>query len=68
MTNAGYPTGQISDLSEKLKQSEAAIGRREFIVGGTHEKRTEDELKVTKDSCKTTIEIIYRLVAQIIKG
>lgn len=45
-------------------------GRGGFIVGGTdpHEKRTEDKLlKATKDSCKTTIEIIHGLMAQMIK-
>lgn len=32
------------------------------------EKRTEDKLlKATKDSCKTTIEIIHGLMAQMIK-
>lgn len=70
LTNADYTTGQIFDLSEKLEQSEAALGRGGFIVGGTdpHEKRTEDKLlKATKDSCKTTIEIIHGLMAQMIK-
>lgn len=45
-------------------------GRSGFIVGGTDpsEKRTEDKLlKATKDSCKTTIEIIHGLMAQMIK-
>lgn len=40
------------------------------MVGGNdpHEKRTEDKLsKATKDSCKTTIEIIHGLMAQKIK-
>lgn len=46
------------------------LGRGGFIIGGTdpHEKRTEDKLlKATKDSCKTTIEIIHGLMAQMIK-
>lgn len=46
------------------------VGRGGFIVGGTdpHEKRTEDKLlKATKDSCKTTIEIIHGLMAQMVK-
>lgn len=40
------------------------------MVGGTdpHEKRSEDKLlKATKDSCKTTIEVIHGLMAQVIK-
>lgn len=33
-----------------------------------HEKRTEDKLgKATKDACKTTIEVIHGLMAQMIK-
>lgn len=43
---------------------------RGLLFGGAdqHEKRTEDKLlKATKDSCKTTIEIIHGLMAQIIK-
>ncbi|XP_014246442.1 COP9 signalosome complex subunit 5 isoform X2 [Cimex lectularius] len=70
LTNADYTTGQILDLSEKLEQSEAALGLGGFVLGGTdpHEKRTEDKLlKATKDSCKTTIEIIHGLMAQMIK-
>lgn len=70
LTNADYTTGQIFDLSDKLEQSEAALGRGGFMLGGTdpHEKRTEDKLlKATKDSSKTTIEIIHGLMAQMIK-
>ncbi|ENN70355.1 COP9 signalosome complex subunit 5 [Dendroctonus ponderosae] len=70
ITNADYTTGQIFDLSEKLEQSEAAIGRAGFLAGSADptEKRTEDKLlKATKDSCKTTIEIIHGLMAQMIK-
>ncbi|KAF5278433.1 hypothetical protein FQA39_LY05922 [Lamprigera yunnana] len=70
LTNADYTTGQIFDLSEKLEQSEAALGRGSFMVGGSdpHEKRTEDKLlKATKDSSKTTIEIIHGMMAQMIK-
>jgi len=70
LTNADYTTGQIFDLSEKLEQSESALCRGGFMVGGTdpHERRSEDKLmKATKDSCKTTIEIIHGLMAQMIK-
>ncbi|XP_052737583.1 COP9 signalosome complex subunit 5 isoform X1 [Bicyclus anynana] len=45
-------------------------GRGGFVVAGTdhHEKRTEDKLgKATKDACKTTIEVIHGLMAQMIK-
>ncbi|KAF9416429.1 hypothetical protein HW555_006190 [Spodoptera exigua] len=70
ITNADYTTGQIFDLSDKLEQSEVCLGRGGFIVAGAdpHEKRTEDKLgKATKDACKTTIEVIHGLMAQMIK-
>ncbi|XP_071455581.1 COP9 signalosome complex subunit 5 [Hetaerina americana] len=93
ITNADYTTGQIFDLSDKLEQSEAALGRgggggggagivsggAGFMLGGgssggtgsasdPHERRTEDKLaKATRDSCKTTIEIIHGLMAQMVK-
>lgn len=41
-----------------------------MVGGGTdpNDKRSEDKLlKATKDSCKTTIEIIHGLMAQMIK-
>lgn len=71
LTNADYTTGQIFDLSEKLEQSEVNLGRSGlFIVGRTDplEKGIEDKLlKATKDSCKTTVEIIHGMMAQMIK-
>lgn len=70
LTNADYTTGQIFDLSEKLEQSEATLGRGSFmvVVSDPQEKKMEDKLmKATKDSCKTTIEIIHGLMAQMIK-
>ncbi|XP_050456368.1 COP9 signalosome complex subunit 5 isoform X1 [Cataglyphis hispanica] len=69
LTNADYTTGQIFDLSDKLEQSESALGRG-FVLGGTdpHDRSTVEKLiKATRDSCKTTIEVIHGLMAQIIK-
>lgn len=69
LTNADYTTGQIFDLSDKLEQSEVALGRG-FVLGGTdpHDRSTVEKLiKATRDSCKTTIEVIHGLMAQIIK-
>lgn len=46
------------------------MGRSGYMLGGAEplDKRTEDKLmKATKDSCKTTIEIIHGLMAQMIK-
>ncbi len=70
--NADYTTGQIFDLSEKLEQSENSLGRSSMMLGtgmDSHEKKGEDKLsKATKDSCKTTIEVIHGLMTQIIKN
>jgi len=70
LTNADYTTGQIFDLSEKLEQSESSLGRSGIIINtDPHEKKGEDKLaKATKDSCKTTIEVIHGLMTQIIKS
>ena len=69
LTNSDYTTGQMFDLSEKLEQSEASLGRG-YVVGGIepHDRATVEKLvKATRDSCKTTIEVIHGLMAQIIK-
>lgn len=68
LTNAEYTTGQIFDLSEKLEQSEAALGRGSFIGANADERRTEDRLgKATRDCCKASIELIHGLMAQMVK-
>ncbi|XP_026898590.2 COP9 signalosome complex subunit 5 isoform X1 [Acinonyx jubatus] len=69
LTNADYTTGQVFDLSEKLEQSEAQLGRGSFMLGlETHDRKSEDKLaKATRDSCKTTIEAIHGLMSQVIK-
>ena len=67
ITNDDYLTGQIFDLSEKLEQSESQVGLY-IMSGDLHEKKVEDRLsKATKDSNKTTIEILHGLMAQTIK-
>ncbi|KAL3867742.1 hypothetical protein ACJMK2_040600 [Sinanodonta woodiana] len=69
LTNADYTTGQIFDLSDKLEQSEAQLGRGGFMLGmETQEKKSEDKLaKATTDGCKTTMEAIHGLMSQVIK-
>ncbi|XP_061522158.1 COP9 signalosome complex subunit 5 isoform X2 [Phycodurus eques] len=69
LTNSDYTTGQVFDLSEKLEQSEAQLGRGSFMLGlDTHDRKSEDKLaKATRDSCKTTIEAIHGLMSQVIK-
>lgn len=69
LTNTDYTTGQIFDLSDKLEQSEQALGRG-FVLGSidSHDRSTVDKLvKATRDSSKTTIEVIHGLMAQVIK-
>lgn len=49
--NSDYTTGQVFDLSEKLEQSEAQLGRGCFMLGlDTHDRKSEDKLaKATRD-------------------
>jgi len=71
LSNTEYTTGQIFDLSEKLEQSEAGLGRTPFVIssGDLGEKRTEDKLtKATRDCSKASIELIHGLMAQIAKN
>lgn len=51
LQNSDYTTGQVFDLSEKLEQSEAQLGRGSFMLGlDTHDRKSEDKLaKATRD-------------------
>ncbi|KAG0713216.1 COP9 signalosome complex subunit 5 [Chionoecetes opilio] len=68
ITNAEYMTRQIFDLSDKLENSETALGRAGLFGLDPQEKKTEDKLsRVTRDSCKTTMEALHGLMAQVVK-
>ncbi|UYV71640.1 COPS5 [Cordylochernes scorpioides] len=74
LTNADYTTGQVFDLSDKLEQAETQLGRGGGGGGGfvltldPHEKRNDDRLaKASRDSSKTTVEVLHGLMAQVIK-
>ena len=69
LQNADYTTGQVFDLSEKLEQSEAQLGRGSFMLGlETHDRRSENKLtKATRDSYETTKEARHGLMSQVIK-
>lgn len=69
LTNAKYTTEQISDLSEKLEQSEKQVVRGNYFFNmDPSEKRVEEKLtKATKDCCKSTIESLHGLISQILK-
>jgi hypothetical protein len=57
----------MCDLSDKLEQAESALVRN-FLISESQERRPETKLmKATKDCCKTTIECIHGLMAQMIK-
>ena len=70
LTNSDYTTGQIFDLADKLESAETALSRG-YCVGGTETSErsasVEKLVKATKDSSKTTIEVIHGLMAQVIK-
>ncbi|KAI4496698.1 hypothetical protein M0804_000508 [Polistes exclamans] len=61
LTNTDYTTGQILDLSNKLEEAEIALQRTDFSSP------VEKLIKATRDSSKTTIEIIHGLMTQMIK-
>jgi COP9 signalosome complex subunit 5 len=68
LTNADYMTAQVFDLTDKLEQSEAHLGRSGFVMGLDSTEVTEDRLtKATRDSCKNTMESIHGLMSQVIK-
>lgn len=68
LTNADYTTAQIFDLTDKLEQSEAYLGRSTLMMGMDSHEKVEDRLtKATRDSCKNTIEAIHGLMSQVIK-
>jgi len=48
--NADYMTAQVFDLTDKLEQSEAHLGRSGFVMGVDAAEASEDRLtKATKD-------------------
>ena len=66
LQNDEYMTRQICDLSDKLENSETSLRRAGLYL--LQEKKSEDKLsRVTRDSCKTTIEALHGLMAQVIK-
>lgn len=61
--NSDYTTGQVFDLSEKLEQSEAQLGRGSFMLGlDTHDRKSEDKLaKATRDRYVFIFKIVPRV-------
>lgn len=55
-------------MSDKLENSESALGRAGLFSQESQDKKTEDKLsRVTRDASKTTIEAVHGLMAQVIK-
>ncbi|KAA0188786.1 hypothetical protein HAZT_HAZT010493 [Hyalella azteca] len=68
LTNAEYTTQQIVDLSDKLETSEPVSCRALIGQVDAGDRKGEDKLsRVTRDSCKTTMEVLHGLMAQVIK-
>ncbi|KAF2362994.1 JAB1/MPN/MOV34 metalloenzyme domain [Trinorchestia longiramus] len=68
LTNAEYTTQQIVDLSDKLETSDPVSSRALVTQLDSGDKKGEDKLsRVTRDSCKTTMEVLHGLMAQVIK-
>ncbi|TSK98484.1 COP9 signalosome complex subunit 5 [Bagarius yarrelli] len=69
LTNADYTTGQVFDLSEKLEQAEAQLGRGSFMLGlDTHDRKSEDKLaKATRDRITSELQAaMVRLTVDLI--
>lgn len=66
LQNAEYTTQQIVDLSDKLETSDTVSFRSTML--DTSDRKGEDKLsRVTRDSCKTTMEVLHGFMSQIIK-
>lgn len=63
--NADYMTAQVFDLTDKLEQSEAHLGRSGFVMGMDAAESSEDRLtKATKD--RYTVLVIVAVNAIIL--
>ena len=63
--NADYMTAQVFDLTDKLEQSEAHLGRSGFVMGMDAAESSEDRLtKATKDRYILLVIIVTTAVLQ----
>lgn len=72
LANRDYVAGQISDLAEKLEQTEGQLGHTGriggFFMPPARRKEEESALsKVAKDGVKITVEQIHGLMSQVMK-
>ena len=67
--NADYMTAQVFDLTDKLEQSEAHLGRSGFVMGVDAAEASEDRLtKATKDRYVTLTTTVLLIVLCNILG
>lgn len=60
--NADYMTAQVFDLTDKLEQSEAHLGRSGFVMGMDAAESSEDRLtKATKDRCLRFLPLFFNI-------
>ncbi|CAO3672263.1 unnamed protein product [Rhizopus stolonifer] len=68
LTNRDYATRQMSDLAQKLNQTNESMKGRMGGYHGDRKKTDETQLsKVTKDSSKITAEAVHGLLSQVLK-
>jgi len=70
LMNAAFISGQLTDLSNKLEEADRQLALHGRSTGlFMAEKKEESQLaKCTHDGCKTTIEVVNGLSAEIIKN
>ncbi|KAI7863460.1 JAB1/Mov34/MPN/PAD-1 ubiquitin protease-domain-containing protein [Spinellus fusiger] len=68
LTNRDYSTRQMTDLAEKLKQTNEKMKGRMGGYYGDRKKNEESQLsKVTKDSAKIAVEAVHGMISQVLK-
>jgi len=70
LTNVEYTTQQICDLADKLEHTDLRKSAKEMANDTSteeHHKKEDKLCKVTRDSCKATIEVLHGLMNQVIK-
>ena len=67
--NADYMTAQVFDLTDKLEQSEAHLGRSGFVMGMDAAESSEDRLtKATKDRSALQFSHQYSYYLKLLLG
>lgn len=67
LANAGYVTGQITDLAEKLEQADTFHLVHSRSVGGNGDSRKDKLAKCAKDGARLVMEDLRGLISQTLK-